>query len=307
MSSENILRPVPRRVRKASPSAPVVAVSVTRRAKKSVPFIPHHPKDDRAPEQAKKTVGDSAQTAARQQIRAGRSRRANKPSRSGALRKPPRVRRRLKPGGLFRLIRRFRIAVAVVLALSAAAAALLAGERSEMEMATVVRVTSDVVSGDILNASVLEQAEIDAEAVPDHYSADIHDMLGQTAAVALPAGAVVHPTHLVGPGLLTGHEPGTVAVPVRPADTAIIGLLSPGQRVDVTVSADGPESEGGSRRIAEAAPVLWIPQDESENWLGATSDSKNVVILAVDSVTAAEIAESTSSGRLHLTVVSPAG
>jgi pilus assembly protein CpaB len=124
--------------------------------------------------------------------------------------------------------------------------------------------------------------------------------------VALPAGAVVHPTQLVGPGLLTGHSPDTVAVPVRPADTALIGLLSPGQRVDVLASPETPKAAGESRRIAEAAPVIWIPQDESENWLGATSDSQNVVILAVDAPTAAQLAEATSSGRLHLTMVGAA-
>lgn len=220
--------------------------------------------------------------------------------------KPPKVRRRLYRGGVLRLMRRFRVVVALLLGLGAAAGALLAGERSATETVTVVRVTQDVVAGDVLHAGVLEQVEVDAAAVPPEHEARWQQTLGQTAAVALPAGAVVHATQLVGPGLLSGQPPGTVAVPVRPADTAIIGLLSPGQRVDVLASAEAPEAAGGSHRIAEAVPVIWIPQDETENWLGATSDSKNVVILAVDTATASELAEATSTGRLHLTMVGAA-
>lgn len=276
---------MPKRARKPSGAGPTAVVDVNDRPQQSVPFIPEPPKGDKSPDRS-------------------RTRGQQPPRELSRPNNPRRVRRRLKPGGLFRLIRRFRIGVALALALAAAAAALLAGERSDVEMATAVRVTTDVVAGEVLNAAVLEQEEVHAVAVPDHYSADLGDVIGQTAAVALPAGSVVHPTQLVGPGLLTGHEPGTVAVPVRPADTAIIGLLSPGQRVDVTVSTDAPESQGGSRRIAEAVPVIWIPQDESENWLGATSESKNVVIVAVDAATAGEIAEATSSGRVHVSLVS---
>ncbi len=167
-----------------------------------------------------------------------------------------------------------------------------------------MRVTTDVAAGEVLSTAVLEETEIDAAAVPEGQPAPLEDLLGETLAVALPAGALVHHTQLVGPGLLEGYPPGTVAVPVRPSDTAIIGLLTPGQRVAVTASSDAPEAQEGPQRIAEAAPVLWIPQDESENWLGTSSQDRNVVILAVDSATAAQIAEAGHSGRLHLSLVS---
>jgi pilus assembly protein CpaB len=245
---------------------------------RSVPFLPARPRAERRRQRALNSTAN----------------------------KPPKVRRRLHRGGVLRWIRRFRVVVALMLALCAGAAALLAGEHSGVEKVTVVRVAHDVVAGEVLHPTSLEQTDVDAAAVPPNYEAELQEILGQTAAVALPAGAVVHPTQLVGPGLLTGHSPDTVAVPVRPADTALIGLLSPGQRVDVLASPETPKAAGESRRIAEAAPVIWIPQDESENWLGATSDSQNVVILAVDAPTAAQLAEATSSGRLHLTMVGAA-
>lgn len=201
-------------------------------------------------------------------------------------------------------MRRFRLPVALVLGLCAAAAAMLAAESSQVETTHAVRVTAAVAAGDVLTPELLERAEVDVAAVPAEHAGDLEEFVGRAAATALPAGSLVHPAQLVGPGLLEGHPPGTVAVPVRPADASMIGLLSPGQHVDVTVSTDTPESSGGTQRIAEAAPVLWIPQNDSENWLGAAEQSSHVVILAVDADTAAAIAEAGHQGRLHLSLVS---
>lgn len=194
--------------------------------------------------------------------------------------------------------------MALVLGLCAAAAAMLAAESSQVETTTAVRVTAPVAAGDVLTAELLEEAAVDVEAVPAEHIGEAEEYAGRTAATALPTGALVHPAQMVGPGLLQGHGPETVAVPVRPSDASMIGLLSPGQHVDVTASSDAPESEGGTQRIAESAPVLWIPQGESENWLGAAEQARQVVILAVDSATAAAIAEASHQSRLHLSLVS---
>lgn len=218
--------------------------------------------------------------------------------------RPPRVRRRLRPGGLYRWVRRFRVPAALVLGLCAAAVAMLAAESSQVETTQAVRVTASVAAGDVLTPELLERVEVDVEAVPAEHAGDLEDYVGRAVATVLPAGSLVHPAQLVGPGLLEGHAPGTVAVPVRPADASMIGLLSPGQHVDVTVSSDAPESSGGTQRIAEAAPVLWIPQNDSENWLGAGEQASHVVILAVDAETAGAIAEAGHQGRLHLSLVS---
>lgn len=219
------------------------------------------------------------------------------------LPRPPRVRRRLKPGGLYRWMRRFRIPLAVLLGLCAVLAVLLAREPEQGVTVTAVRAVSDLAAGQVLTAAVLEEVEVDVEAVPRGHSIDVEALIGESVAVAVPAGALVHTTQLVGPGLLAGYGPGTVAVPVRPADTAIIGLLSPGQRVDVTASSDSPENAEGTRRVADAATVLWVPQDESENWLGSSSQGSNVVILAVDAPTAERIAEASLTGRIHLSLI----
>ncbi len=216
--------------------------------------------------------------------------------------KPPRVSRRLRGSALPRLFQRFRIPLALVLGLGAAAAALITSEEGQLETALALRVNADVAAGERLSSAVVEEVPVDAGAVPRGYSADIDQVLGQQVAVPLPAGALIHPNQLVGPGLLAGQDPGTVAVPVRPADPAMIAVLTPGQRVDVLVSSDSPERGSSSEPVATAAPVLWTPKDESENWLPAGGEAGSVVILAVDLATAESIAQATQEGRLHLSL-----
>ncbi|WP_300342139.1 Flp pilus assembly protein CpaB [Nesterenkonia sp.] len=270
----------------------------------SVPFVPRRPTRRGRPRSPGEAPGGTQRRRRRQKSLRGPTGRGPGAERGGPPQsRPPRVRRRLKPGGLSRWVRRFRIPVALLLGICAAAAALLAAESRQAQLVPAVRVTQPVAVGEQLTAAVLEEVQVDTEAVPDEHTGSMEDFLGRTAAAALPAGAVVHTSHLVGPGLLEGYDPGTVAVPVRPADASMIGLLSPGQRVDVTAASEAPEADASPVRIASAAPVLWIPQDESENWIGGASAARDVVILAVDSSTAEQIAQAGHQGRLHLSLV----
>lgn len=159
-----------------------------------------------------------------------------------------------------------------------------------------------MAAGETLTAAVLEEVQVDAHAVPPGHSTQRATYEGKTVATALPSGALVHESQLVGPSLLEGHAPGTVAVPVRPADTAMIGLLSPGQHVDVLVSSDAPGRQSGTRRVAENAPVLWIPRGDEDNWLGSSGEGQQVIILAVDAATAEAIAQAAHEGRLHVSL-----
>lgn len=215
----------------------------------------------------------------------------------------PRVRRRLRPGGLSTWLRRVRLPLALLLGLCAAATAMLAVEGSEADTTAAIRLSAPVAAGETLTEDMLEQGEVDAGVVPDQHSGEMEDYVGRTAATSLPEGAVVHTSQLVGPGLLEGFDGSTVAVTVRPADGSMIEVLSPGQRVDVTTSSEAPESENSAHRIAEAAPVLWIPQREGENWLQNSQQDSSVVIIGVDSSTARDIAEASHRSRLHLSLV----
>lgn len=216
--------------------------------------------------------------------------------------RPPRVHRRLRGSSARRVLQRLRVPIALLVGACAVGAGILAGGEAQVETATAVQVSSSVAAGQELTAAHLEETQVDVAAIPDR-PAQLDELLGKQVAVPLPAGALVHPEHLVGPGLLQGQEDGAVAVPVRPADTAIVGMLTPGQNVDVLVSADSAESGSSSRTVASAAPVLWTPTSEDENWLPGAGEAGNVVIVAVEAETAEAIAEATHEGRLHLSMV----
>ncbi len=210
----------------------------------------------------------------------------------------------LRGSSLRRRVQRLRVPLAMLLGLCAVGAGILTGGEAQVETVAAVRVTSPVAAGQELTAADLEEAQVDVEAVPEGHQAQAGDLVGQRTAVPLPAGALIHDAHLVGPGLLQGQEDGVVAVPVRPADTAMVGMLTPGQSVDVLVSADSIDAGSSSRTLAEAAPVLWTPTSEEENWLPGAGEAGNVVIVAVGADTAESIAQATHEGRLHLSLVS---
>lgn len=234
------------------------------------------------------------------QARRGAFQRRREPGRS----RPPRVSRRLRGSSLRRGIQRLRIPLALLLGVCAVGAGILAGAETQTETTAAVRAASPVAAGQELTVADLEEVQVDVGAVPEGHPAGTEDLLGRRTAVPLPAGALVHEAHLVGPGLLEGQGRGVVAVPVRPADTAMVGMLTPGQRVDVLLSADSPEAGSSSRTVAEAAPVLWTPTSEDENWLPGAGEAGNVVIVAVEAETAEQIARATHEGRLHLSLVS---
>lgn len=200
-------------------------------------------------------------------------------------------------------MRRLRVPLALLLGAAAVTGGLLASGEDTAETVTAVRVAESVAAGEQLSPGMLEEVRVDAAAVPEGHVTSPEGLEGRRPAAPLPAGAVVHEDQLVGPGLLHGQESGTVAVPVRPADTAMVPMLRAGQQVDVLLSEESSEA-GSSRAVAEGAPVLWTPNDEEENWLPGASEAGSVVIVAVDAGTAGEIAQATHEGRLHLSLVS---
>lgn len=273
--------------------------------KRPGPFLPQRPRQDRGSfgdgRQRQRAV-DSESTHATRSMRHSRAAPSAQLPRAHRNKKPPRINRRLHGSGLPRLLQRFRIPLAIIMGLGAAAASVLAGGEGPVETASALRVTTDVAAGERLSGTAVEEVQVDTAAVPGDYSTRMEDVLGQQVAVPLPQGALIYPDQLVGPGLLAGQPFGTVAVPVRPADPAMVALLTPGQRVDVLVSSDSPEQGSSSEPVASEVPVLWTPQDDSENWLPSGGEAGSVVILAVDGATAEAIAQATHQGRLHLSL-----
>jgi len=82
-----------------------------------------------------------------------------------------------------------------------------------------------------------------------------------------------------------------VRAPVRIADGATVGLLRPGDRVDV-VAAD---SGGEVRVVAAGARVAGVPDT-------GTTDTGALVVLSVPRATAARLAGAGTTSRLAVTL-----
>ena len=139
---------------------------------------------------------------------------------------------RRRGGRLPRTIRRVAAAVLVVIAgaLAVAPTGTDAGER-------VIGVATDLPIGSVLQASDLQF--ISAIRGPDGVLRDPAQAVGRALATAVRRGEILTDARLAD---VTGPAPGVgrVAVPIRPADAAIVALLSAGMHVAVlSVGEDG--------------------------------------------------------------------
>ncbi|MPY60927.1 hypothetical protein [Streptomyces spongiae] len=89
-----------------------------------------------------------------------------------------------------------------------------------------------------------------------------------------------------------------VAAPVRIADGDAVGLLRPGDRVDV-IAAEGSATGGGDARVvARAARVTRVPE-------ASVSESGALVVLSVPRTAAARLAGAGATSRLAVTLCRP--
>lgn len=202
------------------------------------------------------------------------------------------------------LLALYRRPMAACLAALSVAAALSALAPAHSPVVDVVVASRDLPAGSVLGSDALELRELASGAVPPDAGTSIAEVSGSQLAVPLAAGSPVPAASLVGPGLLTGTAPGTVAVPIRPADPDTVGLLRPGQLVDVVLSeGNGYEQPVESRVIARSVPVLWVPTgDDSGAWPGSGA-SRGMVVVAAPQEDSAELAGAASRGRIFLLMV----
>ncbi len=167
----------------------------------------------------------------------------------------------------------------------------------------VITAASDLAAGTVLAAADLKILGLPSAAVPPGAQTRREALLGQRLAAPLRRGDVLTDTRLVGPGLLTGTAPGTVAVPLRPADPATVRLVGAGQRVDVVVSTgNGYETASASEVIARNLAVLWTSppgEDPSSAWSASPAEA-GLVVVAASAGDAAALAGSSTAGSVHL-------
>jgi hypothetical protein len=215
--------------------------------------------------------------------------RTDRPGRNLQPRWPDRLRQRWadrRRGG--RLARNARRGVAAALALTAALL-LLVPPRPAPGL-PVVLLTRDLAVG-----AVLTPSDVTAATDPDPPDGALGDpamAVGATLSGAARRGEVLTDVRLVDPGGPPA-GPGRVAVPIRPADATVTGLLRPGMHVAVVAVAD----DGSSTMLVPDAVVLLIPPSDGRG------DQLPPVVLSVPTDSADRVVATalTSSVALRFT------
>jgi pilus assembly protein CpaB len=197
-------------------------------------------------------------------------------------------------------LRRRRLLAAFLFCLAAGIAVHQLTPTSEIQVPVVVA-GDDIPAGTVLTAEHLQLSHMAPSGLPDAAYEAPDPLIGQQLASPVRRGSIFTDASIVGPGLLTGAPPGTVAVPVRPADPSTLQLLGPGQRIDVALSTGNGYEEGSSTRIlAHDVVVLWTSTVEQDaQWLGAPG-GEGLVVVAAGPDEATALAGASSSGQVHL-------
>jgi pilus assembly protein CpaB len=183
------------------------------------------------------------------------------------------------------------------LAAAGAALAIEAASPAPPPTAEVIVAARPLPGGHTLTADDVRTAAYHPDTVPAG-ALGPDDVLGRVLAGPLDDGEPLTATRVIGPGLLDGWDRSLVAVPVRIADAGSVGLLRPGDVIDlVATSMDGMGETGV---VAAGVPVLTIrPDDETLTADGA------LVVVAGTREQATTLAGAAVNARLSFTVGSP--
>lgn len=202
---------------------------------------------------------------------------------------------------------RFRRPRSPVAALRRLAAGLLAGAALVLALRTppqlgppgpptvpVVVAAADLSPGVVLARGDLAVVRLPVDAAPAGRSADPQGLLGRVLADGVRAREPLTDARLVGAGLAARLPPGQVAAPVRLADLAVARLVSAGDRVDVLATApDAARAE----LVTSGALVLAAPARS-----GSPGDEAGVLLVAVDSATAARLAAASTTSTVTVSL-----
>lgn len=191
---------------------------------------------------------------------------------------------RLTP--LLRAFRRHRRTIAACFAGLAVLTALTALSDSGGEVEVVVA-TRTVAAGAELSPADLTLARAPSHLVPEGALAAVADAVGRSSVVPVVRGAILTGAALLTPSGLVAA--GHLALPVRFADSAPLGLLRVGDRIDLL----GAGTDGATRVIADHALVLALPPPADARWAGA--DEASVLLELTPAQAAAVIDAATVS------------
>lgn len=185
--------------------------------------------------------------------------------------------------------------VAAALAAGAVALAIDAASPAPPETREVVVAARDLPGGTTLGEGDLSTAHLSPGVVPDGATA-MEDASGRVLAAPMRAGEPLTDVRLVGQALLDGWGPDVVASPVRVADAGAVGLLRPGDRIDLlATSADGT---GATQVVAPGVPVLTLMAGGDD----VLAEGALLVVAATPDQAAA-LAGAAVTSRLSFTVI----
>ncbi|MDN3903848.1 Flp pilus assembly protein CpaB [Arthrobacter sp. YD2] len=206
---------------------------------------------------------------------------------------------------LRRFLTRHRRILAALACCAAIGCAVQALVPPETEHVVVVSASRDLPVGAVLDNTSLQTVRTPAGSVPPGAYDRAEDLLGRRLATPLLQGSPVTDVSLAGSGLLAGTPPGTVAIPLRPADPSVLDLLGPGQLVNVVTGADPagvPEDAGrssGAEVLATSVPVLWVSgTDTGGGWPATGGDG--LVVVAAGRDNAARLTAASGAGSIYL-------
>ncbi|MFM2437779.1 MAG: hypothetical protein RLZ55_590 [Actinomycetota bacterium] len=186
----------------------------------------------------------------------------------------------------------------------------LSAVRERPQLRPMAVFAGDLPAGHVLAPADVRTLSVAAEAVPKGALSAAADANGQTLAGPVSAGEPVTAARVLGPGLLTGSPPGTVALPVRLDEAADSAFVRQGDVVDVVsaprgagIDSTAASTSSTARTVARAVRVLAVPGESGAGgtFLGGTgagSPEGSVIIVAVDSATAATLAGLAGTTRL---------
>lgn len=141
----------------------------------------------------------------------------------------------------------------------------------------------------------------------DGFLNEPEEAAGKQLAAPLRKGQLLTDAQLLGPGLLAGTPPGSAAVPLRMADPSSIQLVSPGQLVNVVLTAaNGYDQREPPEVLAFGVPVLWTAGQGGQGgqWLG-TAETDGLIVVAANAEQAARLAGASTQGKLFFVLVGP--
>ncbi|TLM75823.1 Flp pilus assembly protein CpaB [Pseudarthrobacter sp. NamB4] len=204
------------------------------------------------------------------------------------------------------LNRNSRLAAAVLLS---AAAAITVHQLTPAPVHTVSAVAAarDLPAGAAMTPADLAAVQVSPGMVAEGFLQQPAQAAGKQLAAPLRKGQLLTDAQLLGPGLLAGSPPGSAAVPLRLADPSSIQLVSPGQLVNVVLTAaNGFDQQQPPEVLASAVPVLWTASQGGQGgqWLG-TAETDGLIVVAANPEQAARLAGASTQGKLFFVLVGP--